>query len=227
MTGQAAFFDVAGTIIRDNPWRYIFDNPRLDKGRVSSSKMRLYTWYFIKKFRIIDDTRFRHHWITGMAPIFKGLTRAQIDEVCSDIISQSVKDGEFLQPVIDRISEHKRAGVRVVLVSGLFDVFVKHYAQHVGADSYIGSPLGFDNDVCTGKVPGQTIGGPTKIDAIVKYLKDHGLNLDMKAHYAYADSYSDVPMLSAVGSPVATYPEPELLDYARAQGWSILGSQQG
>ena len=45
---------------------------------------------------------------------------------------------------------------------------------------------------------------------------------DLSGVHGYADSYSDVPMLTAVGSPVATYPDDQLRAHALTQGWAIL-----
>jgi len=38
---------------------------------------------------------------------------------------------------------------------------------------------------------------------------------------AYADSSSDLPMLEAVGFPVAVNPEPRLASIARKRGWLV------
>ena len=43
----------------------------------------------------------------------------------------------------------------------------------------------------------------------------------MPHSYAYADSQSDLPMLRAVGHPVATNPDLALLRLARKSGWAI------
>ena len=40
--------------------------------------------------------------------------------------------------------------------------------------------------------------------------------------YAYSDSASDLPMLEAVGHPVAVNPEPELREIATDRGWPII-----
>ena len=46
--------------------------------------------------------------------------------------------------------------------------------------------------------------------------------LDLAASYAYSDSASDIPMLRAVGHPVAVNPDAELRRTARAEGWEVL-----
>jgi HAD superfamily hydrolase (TIGR01490 family) len=224
MSGKAAFFDVAGTVITGNPWRYVLSHPGLPRNQVRLAYIPLFSWYGLKKAKLISDTRFRHHWIKGVGGLFKGWTRDRVEAVFGEVAESSRAAGEFVDPVLQIVQQHRQDGVRVVLVSGLFDGIVKAYAAAVGADAGIGSPLEFDGDRCTGRIAGPTIGGPTKLDAIRAYLQREGLALDLKQHYAYADSYSDVPMLSAVGTAVATNPEPELRAVAVERGWRIIDS---
>ena len=46
--------------------------------------------------------------------------------------------------------------------------------------------------------------------------------LDLGQCYAYSDSASDLPMLSAVGHPVAVNPDSKLERHAREHGWPIV-----
>ena len=46
--------------------------------------------------------------------------------------------------------------------------------------------------------------------------------MDLAASWAYSDSESDLPMLRAVGHPVAVNPDSELTRVARAEGWELL-----
>jgi fatty acyl-CoA reductase len=45
--------------------------------------------------------------------------------------------------------------------------------------------------------------------------------VDLHRSYAYADSISDLPMLEAVGNPVAVNPDRRLAAAARSRGWQI------
>ena len=47
-------------------------------------------------------------------------------------------------------------------------------------------------------------------------------NIDLSESYAYSDSESDLPMLRAVGHPVAVNPDRELERVAREEGWRIM-----
>ena len=46
--------------------------------------------------------------------------------------------------------------------------------------------------------------------------------LDLAQCYAYSDSASDLPMLTAVGHPVAVNPDAALERHARLNGWPIV-----
>ena len=46
--------------------------------------------------------------------------------------------------------------------------------------------------------------------------------IDLSESYAYCDSESDLPMLRAVGHPVAVNPDGPLLRVAREEGWDVL-----
>src|SRR3954462_5380885 len=46
--------------------------------------------------------------------------------------------------------------------------------------------------------------------------------LDLSESFAYSDSESDLPMLRAVGHPVAVNPDAELMRVAREEGWQVV-----
>ena len=52
---------------------------------------------------------------------------------------------------------------------------------------------------------------------MARYAASEGLDLEQSV--AYADSASDLPMLEAVGHPVAVNPEVKLATIARRRGW--------
>ena len=53
-----------------------------------------------------------------------------------------------------------------------------------------------------------------------RFAGDH--EIDLPESWAYSDSASDLPMLRAVGNPVAVNPDPELARIAAQQGWRVM-----
>jgi hypothetical protein len=61
--------------------------------------------------------------------------------------------------------------------------------------------------------------GAAKADAI-RSLADR-IGIDLEGSYAYTDSITDLPMLEAVGHPVAVNPDRDLRREAEARSWDI------
>lgn len=61
--------------------------------------------------------------------------------------------------------------------------------------------------------------GETRAQLLADYCKAEGLALE--ECIAYADSTSDLPLLEAVGFPVAVNPETRLAAIARKRGWLV------
>ena len=61
--------------------------------------------------------------------------------------------------------------------------------------------------------------GETRAQLLADYCSAEGLRLEESI--AYADSTSDLPMLEAVGFPVAVNPETRLAAIARKRGWLV------
>jgi HAD superfamily hydrolase (TIGR01490 family) len=92
-------------------------------------------------------------------------------------------------------------------------------AQELGLTGAIGTKVERKNGILTGKLVGTPIHGAEKRRAIKALAKDRSLSL--KRSYAYSDSQNDLPMLTAVGHPVAVNPDKILTRYAKAADWPI------
>ena len=72
----------------------------------------------------------------------------------------------------------------------------------------------------TGRAGGPFTYREGKAQAIRELAAREGI--DLAASWAYSDSESDLPMLRAVGHPVAVNPDTELARVAREEGWEIM-----
>jgi hypothetical protein len=87
-------------------------------------------------------------------------------------------------------------------------------------DGGIGSRSEVLDGVYTGREGGLFTYREGKAQAIRELAAAKGF--DLAASYAYSDSESDLPMLRAVGHPVAVNPDSTLARVAREEGWEIL-----
>jgi len=92
-------------------------------------------------------------------------------------------------------------------------------ANYLGADEYIASQPRVDGDgLFTGELDFYAY-GPYKAEAIGNAARRDGI--DLGGSYAYSDSATDIPMLEAVGHPVAVNPDRKLARLARRREWEI------
>jgi fatty acyl-CoA reductase len=104
-----------------------------------------------------------------------------------------------------------------VLITGALDFVVKPLEPLF--DHIIAAHLGTNDGVYDGRLSSVPPTGETRAQAMIDYAAEHGFLL--RESVAYADSSSDLPMLEAVGFPVAVNPETRLATIARKRGWLV------
>jgi HAD superfamily hydrolase (TIGR01490 family) len=117
--------------------------------------------------------------------------------------------------------EHQDAGRRVYIVTAASQELADILARVMALDGGVGSQLSEVVDgVYTGRAAGVFVYRTGKAQAIEQLAGRDGI--DLRSSYAYSDSESDLPMLEAVGHPVAVNPDAALLRIARQRGWDVL-----
>ncbi|HET8977838.1 MAG TPA: HAD family hydrolase [Solirubrobacteraceae bacterium] len=117
--------------------------------------------------------------------------------------------------------EHQDAGRRAYIVTAASQELADILAQVMALDGAIGSQISEVRDgIYTGRPTGVFVYRSGKAQAIEELAAREGI--DLAASFAYSDSESDLPMLEAVGHPVAVNPDGTLLRIARQRGWDVL-----
>ena len=118
------------------------------------------------------------------------------------------------------IDRHRRRGRDTYIVSAAPHEIVEPLAHSLGMTSGIGTRGVVADGVYTGELAGPFCYGSGKVEAIEEICRWNGYELAQC--YAYSDSASDLPMLEAVGHPVAVNPDSQLERHARKEGWPIV-----
>jgi HAD superfamily hydrolase (TIGR01490 family) len=123
--------------------------------------------------------------------------------------------------MLAEVHAHQDAGRPTFIVSAAGNDIVGSLARVLGMDGGIGTRYEIDaaGDF-TGRFDGPFVYGPGKVEAMQEFASAH--DIDLEASYAYSDSLSDLPMLRAVGNPVAVNPDPPLAEIARQEGWQTM-----
>jgi HAD superfamily hydrolase (TIGR01490 family) len=116
--------------------------------------------------------------------------------------------------------EHQDAGRPVYICTAASQEMANALSYILDFDGAIGSRSEVVDGVYTGREGGLFAYREGKAQAIRELATAEGI--DLAASYAYSDSESDLPMLEAVGHPVAVNPDTALTRVARDAGWEVL-----
>lgn len=155
---------------------------------------------------------------TQLMNLTRGWDATQIRELVRETVDEVVAPLVFAE-ALAIMDEHRREGRRVVIISASPDEVVKPLARYLGVDHVIATRSRVDDEGrYTGDIEFYAY-GPGKADAIFELAEDW--ELDLGLCYAYSDSATDIPMMEAVGYPVAVNPDKELREAAEENGWPI------
>jgi HAD superfamily hydrolase (TIGR01490 family) len=118
------------------------------------------------------------------------------------------------------IDLHHDAGRDTYIVSASPIEIIEDFATAMEMTGALGTVSEIVDGVYTGRLAEPFCYGPGKVIAMEKVAREKGY--DLSRSYAYTDSISDLPMLEAVGHPVAVNPDRELESMARIRGWPII-----
>ncbi|MGB0637843.1 MAG: HAD family hydrolase [Myxococcota bacterium] len=118
------------------------------------------------------------------------------------------------------LEQHRSAGDALVLLTGSSMYLSQCAVEELGLDDFLCTRFAVQDGIFTGKVEGTLCYGPGKLVQATAYTKERGV--DLNDCVFYTDSYSDLPALEAVGTPIAAHPDPRLLRHAKKHGWSIV-----
>jgi HAD superfamily hydrolase (TIGR01490 family) len=122
--------------------------------------------------------------------------------------------------VLELAHAHQEAGRRTYICTAASQEMADLLARALNFDGAVGTAFEVVDGVYTGRLAGPFTYREGKAAALRELAAREGI--DLGASYAYSDSESDLPMLSAVGHPVAVNPDAALLRVARERGWEVM-----
>ena len=214
---EAAFFDLDKTVIAKASM-VAFGRPLYREGLLSRwLLLRALYGQLVYLYLGADDAR-----LARMRNAALALTKGWHQDVVRRVVRETLE--EVVDPIVydealELIRSHQDAGRVVLIVSASPEEIVRPLADYLGADGAIATRARLDED---GRYSGELdryCYGPAKVTAMEEVAEERGI--DLAGSYAYSDSITDVPMLEAVGHPVAVNPDRALLRVARAREWEV------
>jgi fatty acyl-CoA reductase len=211
----AAIFDVDGTIVGSNVVSYF---AWLRMRELPAALRPLWLAGFLAKVPYYWglDKLSRAHFNRAFYKNYAGWKPSRARHLGQESFASFTLDRIF-PDALQQLRDHKAAGHRVVLLSGALDFLLEPMKDL--ADDVLCSTLAQENGAYTGELTGAPVAGEARARMLASFARRRGL--DLSRSYAYADSISDLPMLEAVGNPVAVNPDRRLGTAAKARGWKV------
>lgn len=221
---KLAIFDFDGTLFPHDTLPFLLSKWKALKG----SRFTLYRTYLsiiplFVKYKLEVVTKLSREQMKLLAVrkfnnIFTGRTEQELEDfflVCSKEI-----EGLFNEAVVQEVERARAEGFHTVLLSGTYDLLLNNIGKHLKFDTVIGSKMHFNNGVFDSNKEFEIVIGDLKLKKIQEHFKKE--SVEWEASRAYADGYSDLDLLQAVGNPVAVNPDTKLKCLATEKNWRIM-----
>jgi fatty acyl-CoA reductase len=212
----AAFFDMDGTLLSSNVvetylWMRMQEMDRGERfaelGRMAARLPGL----------IRSERQDRSAFLRTMYREYAGARLADLDQIADEVLSPYVL-ARLSSAAIRRVREHRAAGQRTVLITGAIRPLTRPLAplfDHIEAADLAVD----DRGVCTGYLAASPLVGEARAAWMRHWAYENGV--DLSRSFGYADSHSDLPLLAAVGNPVAVRPDISLFRHAKKNHWPV------
>ncbi|OIV35294.1 hydrolase [Mangrovactinospora gilvigrisea] len=215
----AAFFDLDNTLLQGAALFHIarglyarrFFGPR-DLARYAARQT-------LFRVRAVEDmahlTRSRDEALALIAGRPEAELRAMVEEIYDEFLAARIWPGTraLAQAHLDR-------GEPVWILTAAPAECAETIAARLGLTGGLGTVAETSSaGTYTGRLRGAPLHGPEKAAAVRRLAAAEGWELGRCS--AYSDSSNDLPMLEAVGRPVAVNPDAELRRRARELGWPV------
>ena len=213
--GVVAVFDMEGTLLDSNVvesylWLRMAELPREEWPSQLAAVVKKLPRY------VGADRRDRGEFLRTFYRRYEGASVQGLDRLIEQEVSELVL--RRLSPsAVRRIREHRRAGHTTILITGALECFARPLLPLF--DEIVAAELDTEDGRYSGYLKIPPLVGEARAAWLRAYSDRTGA--DLKRSYAYADAHSDLPLLKAVGNPVAVNPDVALYRVARLRRWPI------
>jgi HAD superfamily hydrolase (TIGR01490 family) len=220
MTSEAkriVLFDMDGTLVKKNTGR-LYVQFEYDRGNMSLARVaEVATWHARYLMGYLD--------IDGLAERaigwYQGRSMAEIDAEMAPWFRRYV--APHITDAAKRcVAAHRERGDTIAIATGGTEYATRPVANHLGITSWICSEIELVDGRITGKLLRPACAGPGKLVRTERWLSANHPGVNLSQVTFYSDSITDLPLLEAVGTPIAVNPDFRLGLVARQRHWPIL-----
>jgi putative phosphoserine phosphatase / 1-acylglycerol-3-phosphate O-acyltransferase len=167
-------------------------------------------------------------YVAGAMTFPAMMSRLMVQVVGSDETEAWRLSGEWFEAMLrhyiapgarERVTWHRAQRHHVAIVSASTPYAVRPVAEDLGL-SYLATQLEVIDGRFTGRIVEPACYDEGKVTLTRAYAQTHGI--DLAQSFFYSDSHRDLPLLEAVGHPVAVNPSRKLARIAAQRGWPVV-----
>jgi HAD superfamily hydrolase (TIGR01490 family) len=213
---EAAFFDLDKTVISRSS-SLALSRPMYRAGMVTRGQLVRGAYAQLVYALVGADERKMERLKDGMLQLTKGWDRHEVERLVREVLIEVI-DPYVYQEALDLIALHRAEGRQIYIVSSSPEEVVRPLAGHFGVSGVIATRARIVDGRYTGELEFYAY-GESKAEAVRSLAERVGIELE--GSYAYTDSITDLPLLEAVGHPVAVNADRDLRREAETRGWDI------
>jgi HAD superfamily hydrolase (TIGR01490 family) len=213
----AAFFDLDRTLMAGSS-AFQFGRAAYKAGLVSRRRLAADALENLR-FSMRGSTDKATDALRGrIAQLLEGVRVRDMQRLAPDVLAGVLP--RLYPRMLDIAYEHQDAGRPIFICTAASQEIAELMAIVLTFDGAVGSVAEVIDGHYTGRAGGPFTYREGKAQAIRELAEREGI--DLAASWGYSDSESDLPMLRAVGHPVAVNPDTALAKIARQEGWETL-----
>ena len=132
----------------------------------------------------------------------------ELNEYSKLFYSEKIKSN-FIQEIFEKFLKHKSEGDTIVVISGGYSIYLKHFVEEFKIPHLFASEIEFNKNYCTGLIKGMDC----LYDNKVAFIEGHGIEKEQNT-VAYSDSITDLPLLKWVKKGI-------VISKNKSQKWAI------
>jgi HAD superfamily hydrolase (TIGR01490 family) len=211
---RAALFDMDRTLVREHTAR-LYTRYQRDLGELSA-------WRYLRNsFWLLQYTlgRINAEHVAALAlQDVVGQSEQWMRDRCAHWFKHNI-EREITDAARRAVKEHQQRGDLCAIVTAATRYVAEPVAAAFGIEHIVCSEIEQQEGVFTGRFIPPLAYKEGKVQRMAVFTREHQIDLAQSSFYS--DSITDLPLLEAVGTPVAVNPDSRLLREARKRNWRI------
>lgn len=211
-----AFFDLDRTLLSVNSGS-LWVRRELALGHISKRQaMKAMVWLARYQFGFVSGEAM----VAEAVRFIEGVPGKELFDRTRTFYDAEVRTA-FRPGAIEMVERHRSRGDRLVMLTSSSHYLAELAGAELQFDGVLSNRLHVGPDgLHTGRIDGRVCFGEGKLAHAKVEAERQGAALADASFYT--DSYSDLPVLEVVGTPVAVNPDPRLRRHASKRGWKVV-----